>query len=331
MRALWGLACWSMVACAPAPGATAPSPGARETAIARTVALEILPVTSTVAPSLEPPRWSPGDVLKHMPARCERGRAYANLDELLAGGGTQALAKLAQSKLPLNEDGDRMRAIVAAFEESGANPYAALKEVAFCFDKSDRASVAALRIDLSKIDKPSEVLIKSLTKRGGAPRKVETAAGLTWVEDREGNVIAIGEDLVLFGNSREAVESGAGRNVGASGFAGATNSLAWVRLDDGSATLTVVGDDLDVELDVLLGPAAANAMASWQILVPQLDKLLESPKLAALRPLLPAAKRAKVSIAGDRAQVSSRMAKAVVREVLQGLADGPGPGLEGGF
>ena len=66
-------------------------------------------------------------------------------------------------------------------------------------------------------------------------------------------------------------------------------------------------------------------------MLPQLEKMIDDPKLAPLKPLLPAVRRASIQATGERVTVSTRMPKTVVREVLQSLVDSPGFQLEGGF
>jgi hypothetical protein len=298
-----GLACLLLVACSPVPAATGPVP----------------------------PSWQVGGVLQHMPARCDFGRAYMNLDELLAAGSAALLAKLTSTKVPLDQDGKAALAVMRAFENAGKNPYSTLKEVAFCFEKSSDTSVVALRIDLAGIDKPAEIVAKAIADSAGRAPKVESAGGFVWIEHRGGRVVAVGEDLILFGHTRKAVESGAA--LGATDFADAARHVVWARIREKESLvkLSAIGDDLDFQLEMHHGPGAASIVSTYQAMLPMLETMVSDPKLAPLEPLLPAARRASVQASGERVLVSTRMSKTVVREVLQSLVDSPGFQLESGL
>jgi hypothetical protein len=328
MRASWGLLC--LVSCAAAQLPSEPSPSPSGTASAD-VALEILPVGSATAPEPAAPSWKVGGVLQHMPARCDFGRAYMNLDELLATGSAALLAKLTSTKVPVDADGKAALAVMRAFEKAGKNPYSAVKEVAFCFEKSNDTSVVALRIDLAGVDKPAEIVAKAVADSQGKAPKVESAGAFVWVEHREGRVVAVGENLILFGHSRKAVESGAAG--GATDFADAARHVVWVRIREKESLvkLSAIGDDFDFQLEMHHGPGAASIVSTYQAMLPTLERMIDDPKLAMLKPLMPAARRASIQASGEQILVSTRMPKTVVREVLQGLVDSPGFELEGGL
>lgn len=322
-------ACLLLVACAPVPLTGGPVPRPSESASATPEAvLEIMPVASATAAEPVARSWKVGGVLQHMPARCETGRAYLNLDELLADGGAALVGTLVETKLPEREDSKGLRTILDAFRKAGKDPVAALKEVALCFNKPQGDSVAALRIDMGDTEKLAELMAETIERREGKPPKVDTASGFTWIERSDGKTLAMGENLILMGDVRKNVESAARGGVAARDFGDAARYLFWlsVRENDTTVRVSAIGDDLDFQLRTLAGPNAASTASSIKTMMPQLETMVAGdPKAAPLRSLLPAARRANIQTEGDSLTVSTRMPKSVVRELLQGLVDSPGP------
>ena len=314
-----------LAACSPVQPPTEPSPRAEPVASATALEVLALPSASAAAPPAVA-RWKAGDVLKHMPPRCDYGRAYVNVDELLGGAAKAELARLAQKKLGESERVAGLAVFLEAFEKAGKNPYTAVKELGICFEKSEEASVAAVRIDLSGIDAPAEVLARAIEAKEGKPPKVDNEGGFVWLERSDGRVAAVGENLIVLGYARDTVAAGLGGSLIPPEFADAPRHLVWARVRDKDSSLRVsaIGDDLDVHIETEVGPSAASIASSFQALLPQLETMMTDPKQAPLRPLLPAARRASISANGERIVIATRMPKAVVREVLQGLVDSPG-------
>ncbi len=323
----WSLLCLPLVACAPVP-APVPAPPPPHVAVAASSAsaLEILPVTTTTAVVAEAPSWRPGGVLKHLPARCDHGRFYINVDDLLAGGGAAALARLAAAKLPVDKDGKTVHTLMDAFEKAGTNPFSALKEVAVCFESSDKTRVVALRIDLESVGAPAAIVAKAIAESEGKPPKVETLGDFVWIEHRDGQTVAVGGDLIVYGHSRKAVESSVPGLAVSSDFDGAASHVIWAHLreNDAIVKLRAIGADLDFQLEMHLGPSAASMVSSWRAMLPQLDAMMTADaKLAPLAPLMPALQRASFQASGEQVTVSTRMPKSVVSEILRRLVDAP--------
>lgn len=325
----WFLLCLLLVGCTPAPtpGPTRPPPPSVTVAGSSSVGvLEILPVASTTATVADAPSWRPGGVLKHLPARCDYGRIYINVDELFAGGGTAALARLAAAKPPVDKDGKTIQTLVNAFEKAGKNAFAATKEVAICFESSDKTRVVALRIDLEGLDGPAAIVTKAIAESEGKPPKVETAGGFVWIEHRDGQTVAVGNDLIVYGHSRKAVEGSVLGSSAASEFDDAGGQVIWAHLreNDALVKLRAIGADFDFQLEMHLGPSAGSIVSSWRTMLPQLDAVMTADaKLTPLAPLMPALQRASIQASGEQVTVSTRMPKTVVTEILQRIVDAP--------
>lgn len=261
------------------------------------------------------------EVLKHMPKDCDEGRVYANVGKLLGGGSASALETLMAKNMGGGKDAKKSEDVIKVLKDGGIDPVTSLKELAVCANKDKKKTVVAAAVDFSKAEKPGDVIAKAIETGSGKAPKKEEAGDVTWLTNSDNTVIGVSKTKVLVGDDKATLEAAWKGADGASAFGDAASHTVWANVGDTKVNMKEAGDDYDLKVSMKAGANAPKAKEQFEKFLPELDKVAADPKTAFLKPLLPAAKNAKLDVAGEILNVATKFPKAAIGEFLTGLKD----------
>jgi hypothetical protein len=262
-------------------------------------------------------------VLKHMPKDCDEGRVYANVGKILTGDTGTALDALIVKGMAMGKDAKKGDAVMKVLKDGGIDPVKGLKEVAVCMTKDDTKMVVAVAMDMSKADKPGDVLAKAIETGDGKAPKKEEKDGVTYLSNETGgkDVLAIvGKDILVVGKDMAMIEAAVKGGGGEADFGPAASEVVWAKVtkDNTQVDMKEAGDNFDLKVS-MNDKQAAKKKEEAEKMLPGLDKQLgqlppDVQKL--LTPLLPIAKNAKFDVQGETLSVTTNFPKAALGEFL---------------
>jgi hypothetical protein len=261
------------------------------------------------------------EVLKHMPKDCDEGRVYANVGKLLGGGSAGALETLMAKNMGGSKDAKKSEEVIKVLKDGGIDPVNSLKELAVCSNKDKKKTVVAASVDFSKAEKPGDVIAKAIETGSGKAPKKEEAGDVTWLTTADNSVIGVSKTKLLAGDDKAALEAAWKGGDGASAFGDAGSHTVWADMGDTKVNMKEAGDDYDLKVVTKVGPNAPKMKEQFEKTLPEIDKLTADPKMAFVKPLLPAVKNAKLDVAGEILNVVTKFPKAAINEFLTGLKD----------
>ncbi|NUP13691.1 MAG: hypothetical protein HOW73_47250 [Polyangiaceae bacterium] len=263
-----------------------------------------------------------GAIFKHMPKECEEVRAYVNIAKIFTPDTVSALDAIAGKAVAEGKDPKKGEEVLAALKEGGIEPGKAVKEVAICGNKDDAKTIVAAAVDFSKADKPADVFAKAIEKAGGKPPTKEEIDGVTYLKPADGKawLAFVGKDTVVIGEGKEAVQAAVKGGGGEADFAEAGSHVVWAKAPKDEVDVKVVesGENFDVNVKAKVKDGA-KIKSEFEKVVPELDKMVE--KMAFVKPLLPAAKNAKIDVQGDIMTVTTNFPKKAIAETLNNVKD----------
>ena len=207
-------------------------------------------------PVKEPPA---GQLIKHMPASCPKGRFYVNTAQLVGDPEAKsALKRIAETLTAKTTSEDGKRAL-AMLRDAGFDLATSIREFAMCMGNGDDDH--AMGVAVAMREEPLDVLIK-LASMGGTQPKIENR-GSAKIIGTKSDTVAFGQmapGILLLG-PRGKLESAA-LGAGAAGFSGAHSRVAYGFLPlpkGGTIELRVIDDGSKFELWAGLQGDAATA------------------------------------------------------------------------
>ena len=266
-----------------------------------------------------------GDILKHMPKDCDEVRAYVHMGKLASGDVGPALESLITKAIASSKDAKKSEDTMKVLKDGGIEPLKAMQELAICANKDDKKTIVAMAGDMTKADKPADVIAKAIETGSGKAPKKEEAGDVTYIIQDAGKptIAVVGKTKLLLGEDRPALEAAVKGLDGASSFGDAATSVIWVKVEGASATdvsMKEAGDNFDLKV-MTKTAGAAKMKADFDKMSPGLDKMVEDPKMSFLKPLLPAAKNAKVEATADALNVTTSFPKKAIGEFFTGIKD----------
>jgi len=261
------------------------------------------------------------EVLKHMPKDCDEGRVYANVGKLLGGGSAGALETLMAKNMGGSKDAKKSEEVIKVLKDGGIDPVNSLKELAVCANKDKKKTVVAAAVDFSKAEKPGDVIAKAIETGSGKAPKKEEAGDVTWLTTADNSVIAVSKTKLLAGDDKATLEAAWKGADGASAFGDAGSHTVWADVGETKVNMKEAGDDYDLKVSTKVGANAPKMKEQFEKTLPEIDKLTADPKMAFVKPLLPAVKNAKLDVAGEILNVVTKFPKAAISEFLTGLKD----------
>lgn len=277
----------------------------------------------TAKPSTPAPTAAGGDLLKSMPKDCDEGRVYVNVGKLIAGDVGPAFESMMAKSMASAKDPKKTEEVVKTLKDGGIE-LKNLQEVAVCANKDDKKTIVAVGMDMSKSEKPADVLAKAIEQGSGKAAKKEEAGDVTYLLEEGGkSVIAVvGKTKLIVGEDKAAVEAAAKGADGAGEFGDATSNVIWAKITGNSptdVTMKEAGANYDLKVSTKTGPAGAKMKEQFEKALPEMDKMAE--KMPFVKPLLPAVKNAKLEVAGDMLNVATSFPKAAIGEFLNAIKD----------
>lgn len=280
---------------------------------------------SSGSPDAKPAAAAGGDLLKSMPKDCDEGRVYVNVGKLITGDVGTAFESMMAKSMAQAKDAKKAEEAVKTLKDGGIDPIKSLQEVAVCANKDDKKTIVAVAMDMTKADKPADVLAKTIEQASGKAPKKEEAGDITYLsEDGGKSVIAVvGKTKLVIGEDKAAVEAAAKGADGAGEFGDATSNVIWAKIAGNKqtdVTMKEAGANYDLKVSTKTGPDGAKMKDEFEKKVlPEIDKVAE--KMPFVKPLLPAVKNAKLEVAGDMLNVSTSFPKAAIGEFLNTIKD----------
>ncbi len=271
--------------------------------------------------STDPPLPAAQELLKHMPKECDEARAYANVGKILTTDALGVLEQWAAQQVAESKDPKKSEEVLKTLRNGGIEPLKGLKQLAVCGNKDDKLTVVAVNMDMSKADKPADVLAKAIEVATGKAPKKEVVDGVTYLQDEGAGkwLAVIGKDTLLAGRSKELLQAAAKGPGGEKDFADAASHVIWANVTDKQVQVRVreVGEAFDVKAKWNAGASAAKQKAEFDKIVPALDKVAE--KMPMIKPLIPTVKGTKLEAKGETLVANATLTKAAMNEFLNGL------------
>lgn len=282
---------------------------------------------ATATPEPEPVGQAPaGSLLDRMPKRCDGGRAYIQVDKVMAGDSAASLSALIDKGLAKNKDKTHADEVFAALKAGGVDPVKQTKELAVCEARGSANDLVAVTIDLSKVKDPGGTLEKAIKAGDGDAPKKEVVGDVTYLSSlKSDDVLAIvGKSTLLFGKDRASVEAAVKGGTKGAGFADAMSFVVWADVPEagGRGTVKESGDAFDADI-VIHERGIAREKAQIEEKLAGVDKnvgKLPAGVQALVKPLLPAIKATKLSADGDDSlHVTTTFPKKTVPDVLSAM------------
>lgn len=278
----------------------------------------------TAAPEKANAPAAAGSVLKYMPKDCEETRAYANIAKIFPESTHAALDTLiAKGVAEGGADAKKGEEVIKVLKDGGIEPSKALKEFALCANKDDNKTVAAIGVDFSNADKPADVIAKAMETGTGVAPKREEIDGVTFLQTKDGKawLAVIGKDTIVTSKGKDTLQAAIKGAGGEAEFAESAGHVVWVKApsDEVDVKVKESGDNFDVVAKIKAGAQAAKVEADWTKMQPEIDKMAD--KMAFLKPLLPAAKNAKLTVDGEILNVTTNFPKNAIGDTLNAIKD----------
>lgn len=267
------------------------------------------------------PAGGGAEVFKHMPKDCDEGRVYANVGKLLGGGNAGALETLMAKNMGGSKDAKKSEEVIKVLKDGGIDPVSSLKELAVCATKDKKKTVVAASVDFSKAEKPGDVIAKAIETGSGKAPKKEEAGDVTWITTADNSILAVSKTKLLAGDDKAVLEAAWKGGDGASAFGDAGSHTVWADVGDTKVNMKEAGSDYDLKVSTKVGAKAPKMKEEFEKVLPEIDKLTADPKMAFVKPLLPAVKNAKLDVAGEILNVVTKFPQAAITEFLTGLKD----------
>ncbi len=264
-----------------------------------------------------------GSILKHMPKDCDEGRVYVNVGKMLGGDAGGALDALIVKGMAMGKDAKKGEEVLKVLKDGGIEPVKGTKEIAVCMTKDDSKMVVAVAMDMSKSDKPADVLAKAIETGDGKAPKREDAGDITYLMNESGgkDVLAVvGKTMLIVGKDKAAVEAAAKGAGGEAEFADATSNVVWGKIvkDNTNFFMKEAGDNYDVKVS-MDDKQAAKKKEEAEKMLPTLDAQMGKmpPDVQGLlKPLLPIAKNAKFDATAESLTLTTNFPKSALGEFL---------------
>lgn len=271
--------------------------------------------------STDPPLPAAQELLKHMPKECGDARAYVNVGKILTTDALGVLEQWAAQQVAESKDPKKSEEVLKTLRNGGIEPLKGLKQLAVCGNKDDKLTVVAVNMDMSKADKPADVLAKAIEVATGKAPKKEVVDGVTYLQDEGAGkwLAVIGKDTLLAGRSKELLQAAAKGPGGEKDFADAASHVIWANVTDKQVQVRVreVGEAFDVKAKWNAGPNAPKQKAEFDKIIPALDKVAD--KMPMIKPLIPTVKGTKLEAKGETLVANATLTKAAMNEFLNGL------------
>ena len=223
----------------------------------------------------------------------------------------------------MGKDAKKGEEVLKVLKDGGIEPVKGTKEIAVCMTKDDSKMVVAVAMDMSKSDKPADVLAKAIETGDGKAPKREDAGDITYLMNESGgkDVLAVvGKTMLIVGKDKAAVEAAAKGAGGEAEFADATSNVVWGKIvkDNTNFFMKEAGDNYDVKVS-MDDKQAAKKKEEAEKMLPTLDAQMGKmpPDVQGLlKPLLPIAKNAKFDATAESLTLTTNFPKSALGEFL---------------
>jgi hypothetical protein len=261
------------------------------------------------------------DLRTFMPAKCDAGRLFIDLDQLLPAD-EGSLDALATARLARGASPEQIKKAVEQLKAAGIRPGKAVEAIALCATEEPSLSIAALQLDVGKAKDPATIVADTVKTLTGNELERDELDGLPLLWSRRANTgyfLFVNKNVVLLGDSRSALEEASRGGRGEAAFAGAKGKVVWGDLaypKPLSIDTTVSGTSFAVRLRATIGAVKASIVQDQLAKHPEkIDEI--GKKYPPLEPLVPIIKAARYEPVGDELRISAILPKKTLPEVLE--------------